>query len=76
MDSDTHAYGDFEWDSNKALRNLQEHEVTFEEGVTVFDDPLYIIFRDPDHSVSEERYIIIGESEKLRYLFVSFTERG
>lgn len=37
--------------------------------------PLFIVFKDPDHSVGERRYIIIGESEKRRCLLVSFTER-
>jgi uncharacterized DUF497 family protein len=69
-------YGDFEWDADKAQNNIEEHQVSFEEAITVFDDPLYIIFKDPDHSVGEQRYIIIGESKARRYLFVSHTERG
>jgi uncharacterized DUF497 family protein len=68
-------YGRFEWDPAKAKTNLAEHYVSFEEASTVFDDPLFIIFADPDHSVREQRYIIIGESEERRYLIVSFTER-
>lgn len=69
-------YGDFEWDAGKAQQNIKSHGVTFEEASTVFGDPFYIIFKDPDHSVGEQRYIIIGESESSRYLFVSYTERG
>jgi uncharacterized DUF497 family protein len=40
----------FEWNENKALSNLSKHGVTFEEAKTVFDDPLYVDFYDPDHS--------------------------
>ncbi|MBA2733204.1 MAG: BrnT family toxin, partial [Acidobacteria bacterium] len=40
-----------------------------------FDDPLYVDFYDPDHSVDEHRYIIIGESQQGRLLIVSYTER-
>jgi uncharacterized protein len=70
-------YGDFEWDENKAQSNIKEHEgVTFEEATTIFADPFFITYRDPDHSVGEQRYIIIGESEQHRYLIVSYTERG
>jgi uncharacterized protein len=69
-------FGDFEWDAEKARRNIKEHDVRFEEATTVFDDSLFIIYRDPDHSVEEERYIIIGASEENRYLIVSFVERG
>jgi uncharacterized DUF497 family protein len=68
--------GDFEWDANKAQYNIEEHEVAFEEATTVFDDPFFIIFKDPDHSIGEQRYIIIGESEQYRYLLVSYTERS
>jgi uncharacterized DUF497 family protein len=66
----------YEWDENKAGANLIKHGVAFDEAETVFDDPLYVDFYDPDHSVSENRYIIIGESYKQRLLFVSYTERG
>ncbi|HMF56427.1 MAG TPA: BrnT family toxin [Pyrinomonadaceae bacterium] len=69
-------YGDFEWDADKAEYNLAEHEISFEEATTIFDDPFFIIYKDPDHSVGEQRYIIIGESEASRYLIVAFTERG
>ncbi|MHC5615547.1 MAG: BrnT family toxin [Nostoc sp.] len=45
----------FEWDENKAAINLLKHQVSFEEAKTVFDDPLYVDFYDPDHSDNEER---------------------
>jgi hypothetical protein len=66
----------FEWDENKAARNLLKHQVSFEEAKTVFDDPLYVDFYDPDHSDDEERYLIIGESNRGRLLIMSYTERG
>jgi uncharacterized protein len=65
----------FEWDENKALSNLSKHGVTFEEAKTVFDDPLYVDFYDPNHSETEERYLIVGESNQGRLLIVSYTER-
>ncbi|MEH1872374.1 BrnT family toxin [Nostoc sp.] len=65
----------FEWDENKAARNLLKHQVSFEEAKTVFDDPLYVEFYDPDHSDDEERYLIIGESSQGRLLIMSYTER-
>ena len=66
----------FEWDENKADKNLSKHGVSFEEAKTVFDDPLYIDFYDPDHSEDEARYLIVGESNQRRLLIVSYTERG
>lgn len=50
---------EFEWDDEKAAANLAKHGVSFEEAKTVFADPLYVDFYDPDHSIEEHRYIII-----------------
>jgi uncharacterized DUF497 family protein len=66
----------FEWDEQKAAANLSKHGVSFEEAKTVFGDPLYVDFYDPDHSFDEQRYIIIGESRQGRLLLVSYTKRG
>ena len=66
----------FEWDEEKAAANLAKHGVSFEEAKIVFGDPLYVDFYDPDHSFSEHRYIIIGESNQGRLLLVSYTERA
>ena len=66
---------EFEWDEEKAAANLAKHEVSFNEAKTVFNDPLYVDFYDPDHSFDEHRYIIIGESRQRRLLIVSYTER-
>lgn len=65
----------FEWDENKAVSNLSTHGVSFGEAKTVFDDPLYVDFYDPDHSDDEERYLIVGVSSQRRVLIVSYTER-
>jgi uncharacterized DUF497 family protein len=66
---------EFEWDTNKAASNLGKHGVSFDEAKTVFDDSLYVDFYDPDHSDDEERYLIVGESNRGRLLIVSYTER-
>ena len=44
--------------------------------MTVFSDPLARIHDDPDHSESEHREIIVGNSARGRLLVVSFTERA
>ena len=66
---------EFEWDRAKAAANLSKHGVSFDEAKTVFDDPLYVDFYDPDHSLNEHRYIIIGESGQGRLLMVSYAEK-
>ena len=65
----------FEWDPKKAAANLTKHGVSFEEALTVFSDPLARIFDDEDHSIEEEREIIIGHSVKRHLLIVCFTAR-
>ena len=52
----------FEWDANKAEASLAKHEISFEEAMMVFADPLTRIFPDEEHSVNELREIIIGHS--------------
>ncbi len=65
----------FEWDREKAKKNLKKHNVSFDEAMTVFYDPLSATFDDPDHSVGEQRYITIGYSSRSRLLVVSYAER-
>jgi uncharacterized DUF497 family protein len=50
----------FEWDTNKARRNLAKHGVSFEESSTVFGDPDSLTIPDPVHSQVEERFVTIG----------------
>jgi len=41
---------EFEWDREKAGRNVVKHEVSFEEAATVFGDPFSLTIEDPSHS--------------------------
>lgn len=66
----------FDWNHQKAKSNLRKHRVSFAEAVTVFDDPLLIVISDPNHSDEEERWFLIGESNRLRLLVVIYTEKG
>ena len=61
---------DFEWDANKAKNNLLKHGVSFEEAITVFDDLDAVLFDDPDHSLEEDRFILVGMSAKANILIV------
>ncbi|XGW00643.1 MAG: BrnT family toxin [Leptolyngbya sp. BL-A-14] len=47
---------------------MRKHGVSFEEAQTVFNDPLFVDFYDPDHSDHEDRYLMIGESSRGRLL--------
>ncbi len=66
----------FLWDSRKAGSNEREHGVGFQEATTVFDDPLSVTIPDPDHSVDEERLLLLGLSIRRRLLVVAHSERG
>ncbi len=66
----------YEWDANKAARNLQKHRVSFDEAATVFQDPSALTFDDPDHSIEERRFLTIGTSARQRILFVAHADRG
>lgn len=66
----------FEWDENKARQNLVKHNISFIEATTVFLDSRSITIDDPDHSQSEQRYIIIGYSNRGRLLVVVYVDRG
>jgi uncharacterized DUF497 family protein len=66
----------FAWDQKKASNNLAKHGVSFEEAATVFGDPLSKTFPDPDHSMEEQRFIIIGLSEQGKIVVVAHTDDG
>jgi uncharacterized DUF497 family protein len=66
---------EFEWDFQKAERNLKQHGVSFDDATTVFRDTLSITILDPDHSERENRFIDIGMSHRGELLVVSYTER-
>lgn len=66
----------FEWDENKNQANIEKHGISFLEASTVFYDENAVLFDDPDHSESEDRFLIIGFSQKARICIVSHCYRG
>jgi uncharacterized DUF497 family protein len=65
----------FEWDPNKAQRNIRTHSVSFEEARTAFRDPLSRTIEDPLHSDGEKRFVLIRQSIRGLLLVVVHTER-
>ena len=63
-------YISFEWDENKNQINQKKHGIAFEEALTTFYDDLALVRDDPDHSETEERFIILGMSRNARLLVV------
>ncbi|MEO5826258.1 MAG: BrnT family toxin [Gemmatimonadales bacterium] len=66
----------FEWDPRKATANRRKHGVAFDEAVSAFADPHSLTVPDPDHSLGESRFVLIGQSAILRLLVVIHLERG
>jgi uncharacterized protein len=60
----------FEWDARKARANLSKHGVSFEEASTAFYDELGLLLDDPDATVQEDRFILLGLSSRMRLLVV------
>ena len=62
--------------SEKSRGKSYPSGIDFEEALTVFRDPLARIFDDEEHSINEEREIIVGHSMKQRLIVASFTLHG
>ncbi len=60
----------FTWDPRKAAQNVTKHGVSFVEAQSIFEDDHALLIPDPDHSIDEDRYILLGLSGALRVLVV------
>ena len=61
---------EFEWDEKKNKININKHRISFDEAKTVFYDEEALVIDDPDHSEDEERFLILGESNRANLLVV------
>ncbi len=60
----------FEWNKKKDEANLKKHRISFEEAKSVFYDQNAIEFFDEEHSHDEQRFLLLGFSDKLRLLII------
>ena len=60
----------FTWDEAKNRLNKKKHGVSFKEAESVFLDEHARLIGDPDHSDSEDRFVLLGMSAQLRLLVV------
>ncbi len=63
----------FEWDENKAAKNLRKHGISFNDAIKVFDDINAVDSIDKSHSENEVRFNIIGLCDR-GLIFVVFAE--
>ncbi len=66
----------FEWDDHKDVSSQRKHGISFEDAQTVFFDEKAIEFHDPDHPIQEERFILLGLSQRLKVLVVCHCYRS
>jgi uncharacterized DUF497 family protein len=66
----------FEWDAQKAQRNLEKHGVTFEEAAEVFFDPFYQYGDATPPNIDDQRDFVVGYSAAQRLVLVVYVERG
>ena len=60
----------FAWDERKIKANRAKHGVWFEEAQTLFHDPHARVLYDPEHSETEDRFLLLGMSSAARVLVV------
>jgi uncharacterized protein len=48
--------------------NLRKHGVSFENAMTIFNDPFVLTTFDPDHSNTEDRWVSIGLASTAQLL--------
>ena len=65
----------FSWDDRKNIANQKKHRISFEEAQSVFFDEYAIEYYDPDHSESEDRFLMLGLNYQVQVLVVSYTLR-
>jgi hypothetical protein len=67
---------EFEWDEAKARLNRRKHGVSFEEARSIFYDDYARQFFDDEHASNEDRFIMLGVSNRSRVLVVCHCERA
>jgi len=65
----------FEWDIVKAVSNQKKHDVSFEEAQSIFYDEFAVQFFNEDNSETEDRFLMLGFSDRARLLIVCHCER-
>jgi len=65
----------FDWDEGNIEKNWHSHQVTPQEAEQVFFNRPLLVADDAKHSRSEKRYLVLGQTDEDRPLFIAFTVR-
>ena len=60
----------FEWNDRKNQTNIKKHGISFKEAQTVFFDDNAVQLWDEEHSYDEDRFFMLGISNRIRLLLV------
>ena len=66
---------EFTWNADKVAANLKKHGVSFEEAQSIFYDEFAVQFYDAQHSVKEDRFLMLGLSSQARIIIVCHCEQ-
>jgi uncharacterized protein len=66
---------EFIWDSGNSSKSEKKHGISDQQAEEPFFDERKVIYRDRLHSISEERFILLGKTKKKHLLYVVFTYR-
>jgi len=64
----------YEWDSGKAVANLEKHKVDFADAALSLEDPYGLVAADPD-AAGEQRFICLAADPGGRILVTVFAYR-
>ena len=65
----------FEWDKSNIDKNWIKHNVTPQECEQIFFNQPLVVADDTKHSMAENRYYALGQTDAERMLFIVFTIR-
>lgn len=65
----------FDWDQGNIEKNWFAHQVTPQEAEQVFFNRPIVVADDEEHSRTEKRYFVLGQTDEDRPLFIAFTVR-
>jgi uncharacterized DUF497 family protein len=60
----------FEWNRAKARKNITGHSIDFRDAATVYFDTYARFQSDAEHSIDEERLLMLGESKASKLMVV------
>lgn len=65
----------FDWDEANVQKNWITHQVTPQETEEIFFNRPLIVTDDAKHSGTEKRFLVLGQTDENRPLFIVFTVR-